>query len=468
MSSPYFTGLAPGVPRSFFSRNPESLNVNVTVENAAPCRKVLKVEVDAKTVQDAFESVTNEFQRSVKLPGFRPGKVPREIITRNFSKDLEAEVRRRIVNDSYKKAIAEQKLHPVTAPDVKEGNLDRTQNFTFDITVETAPEFELPEYKGLPVKREVRTVSDKDVQRALDVLRQRVATFNDVDRPATEGDIVVVNYAGTSEGRPLTDFAPTARGLTQQQNFWMEIKPGHFIPGFTEQLAGATKGEKRTVKVTFPQEFVAPQLSGKEGTYEVEIIQVKEKVLPEVNDEFAKQWGADSIDKLREGVRNDLESEIDTKSRRDVRAQLVEGLSSRVQCELPESLVQGETRNAIYNIVAENTQRGVSKETIDEKKNEIYSYAASNAKEKLKVAFLLGRIAEKEGIKVSREELMGRIVALANEREVKPEKLIKDLQKNDGFGAIHEQILLAKVVDFLEKHAVVEEVQPHSEPQPGA
>src|SRR5205814_4004450 len=123
-------------------------------------------------------------------------------------------------------------------------------------------------------------------------------------------------------------------------------------------------------------------------------------------------------------------------TRRNIRSQLIQGLSDRVQCELPESLVQGETRSAIYNIVAENTQRGVSKEIIDQKKDEIYSYAANSAKEKLKVAFLLGRVAEKENIQVTREELMARIVQMAHEREVKPEKLLKDLQKSNGFGAI--------------------------------
>lgn len=424
----------------------------------------MKVDVDAKTVQDAFESVTNEFQRSVKLPGFRPGKVPRDIITKNFAKDLELEVRRRIINDSYKKAIAEQNLHPVGSPNIKEGALDKTQNFTFDATVETAPEFELPEYKGLAVKKEIRTVNDADMERALNVLRERVAKYNDVERPIQDGDVVVVNYAGTSEGRPLTDFAPTARGLTQQQNFWMEIKPGHFIPGFTEQLIGAVKGDKKPVTVTFPAEFVAPQLSGKQGVYEVEVLQVKEKVLPELNDEFGKQWGAEGIDQLREGVRRDLESELENKTRRSVRSQLIQALSERVQCELPESLVQGETRNTVYSIVAENTQRGVSKEAIDEKKDEIFNYAANTAKEKLKVAFLLGRIAEKEKIQVSREELTQRVLAIAQEREVKPEKLIKDLQKSDGFGAIHEQILLAKVVDFLEQNAAIQEVQPSEAP----
>ena len=202
--------------------------MNVTVENLAPCRKLLRVDVDAQTVDQAYASVTNELQRSIRLPGFRPGKIPPQVITKNFSKDLENEVRRKIVNDSYKKALADHKIHPVGSPEVKEGQLGRSQNFTFDITIETAPDFELPDYKGLPAKKEMRTVNEADMDRALTVLRDRMATYNDVDRAAQNGDIVVVNYTGTSEDKPLTDFAPTARGLTQQQNFWMEIKPGHF------------------------------------------------------------------------------------------------------------------------------------------------------------------------------------------------------------------------------------------------
>jgi trigger factor len=421
---------------------------------------LLKVDVDAQAVKEAFESVTTDLQRSVKLPGFRPGKVPKDIITKNFSKDLEAEVRRRIINDAYKKAIADQKLHPVSSPNVKEGNLHREQNFTFDITIETAPDFELPEYKGLPVKKEIRTVTDADMERALNVLRERVAQYNDVDRPAREGDIVVVNYTGTSEGRPLTDFAPTARGLTQQQNFWMEIKPGHFVPGFTEQLTGANKGEKRTVTVTFPQEFVAPQLSGKEGVYEVEIVQVKEKNLPEMNDEFAKQWGAEGIDKLREGVRKDLENEIESTTRRNIRSQLIQGLSERVQCELPESLVQGETRSAIYNIVAENNPARREQRNHRPEKRRDLQLRHQHRQRKTQSRVPPRPRRRKGNIQVSREELMARIIQIAQEREMKPEKLIKDLQKSNGFGGIHEQLLLSKAVDFLEKHATVEEVQP--------
>jgi trigger factor len=437
--------------------------VNVTIENLAPCRKLLKVDVEAAAVSEAYEAATTDFQRGVKLPGFRPGKVPRSIIAKNFSRDLESEVRRKIINDSYKKALSEHKLHVVGSPEIKEGAFTLNQNFTFDITVETAPEFELPEYRGLPARKEARAVTEQDVERALDVLRERGATYNDVERPAQNGDIVVVNYSGASEDRPLTDFAPTARGLTQQQNFWLEIKPGSFVPGFTEQLIGAVKGEKKTVNVEFPPDFVSEQLSGKQAVYQVEIVQVKEKLLPELSDEFAKNWGAESLQALRESIRKDLENELAVKTRRSIRSQVVENLSKRVQCDLPESLVAGETRNVIYDIVAENQQRGISKELIDEKKNEIFEYASASAKEKLKVAFLLGRIAEKENIQVTREEILGRIYQISQERQVKPEKLIKDLQKNNGISQIHEQVLMGKVVDLLEQNAQIVEVQPEPE-----
>lgn len=240
----------------------------------------------------------------------------------------------------------------------------------------------------------------------------------------------------------------------------MEIKPGSFVPGFTEQLVGANKGDKRTVNVTFPQEFVSQQLAGKPAVYEVEIIQVKEKSLPELNEEFAKQWGAESMEKLREGVRKDLEQELTNKVRANVHSQLAEAISQKVQVELPESLVQGETRSTVYSIVAENQQRGVPKENIEEKKDEIFNYANQTAKQKLKMAFLFGRIAEKEGIQVTRDELTRQILYMAQQREMKPEKFIKELEKSNGVARVQEDILMSKVMDFLEKNAKIEEVTP--------
>src|SRR5437667_659938 len=359
----------------------------------------MRVELEAQKVDETFDSVTKEFQREASLPGFRPGKAPREMVLRKYAKDIEDEVKRKLISDSYKKAIDEQKLDVLGYPDIEEIQFSRGQPLQFAATMETAPEFELPGYKGMPVKIEERNVTDEDVERALDALRQPRASFQTVQRPVQTGDITVVNYTGTCEGKPITEIAPTAQGLTEQKNFWIDVPSKSFIPGFSEQLLGASAAEKRTVTVDFPADFVTPQLAGKRGVYEVEVVEVKEKTLPALDDAFAKSYGAENLEKLREGVRRDLENELDYSQNKNVRNQLVRSLLDRVNFELPETSVAQETRNVVYDIVQENAKRGVPRQTIEEQKEQIYSAATHGAKERVKVAVRLQKIAEKEAIK---------------------------------------------------------------------
>src|SRR5207248_6098848 len=287
------------------------------------------------------------YQKQAALPGFRPGKAPSEMVLRKYGKDIQDEVKRKLISDSYKKAIDEQKIDVLGYPDIEEIQFSRGQPLQFAATMETAPEFELPEYKGMPVKIEERNVTDEDVERALDALRQPRASFQTVQRPIQTGDIAVVNYSGTCEGKPITEIAPTAQGLTERKNFWIDVPSNSFIPGFADQLLGAKAGEKRTVNVDFPADFVTPQLAGKKGVYEVETVEVKEKVLPALDEAFAKSYGAENLEKLREGVRRDLENELTYKQKKSVQDQLVRALLDRVQFELPESSVARETRNVV-------------------------------------------------------------------------------------------------------------------------
>jgi len=434
--------------------------VNVTVENLAPCKKLVRVEVDVKDVDAAFETTTKDFQRQVSLPGFRPGKAPRDMVIRKYETDIKAEVKRKLIGDSYRQALTDQKLQVVSAPDVEEIQFGRGQSLQFAVTVETAPEFELPEYKGIPVKREDRSVSDEDVVRAIDMLRGQQAKFDTVSRVVQNEDVAVVNYTGTSEGKPLTEIAPTAKGLTEKQNFWVEIKPDSFIPGFAEQLVGAKAGEKRTVTVDFPADFVSKELSGKKGVYEVEIVEVKERSLPALDDAFAKGYGAENVEALRAGVRRDLENELKHKLERDVRTQIIHSLLDRVNFDLPESAVAAETRNVVYDLVRENQKRGISRDIIEKDKDAIYTAAARSAQEKVKIAFLLSKIAQKEEVKVSQEEVVRRVQTMAAMYQIPTEKFIKDLQKRDGVGEIYDQLTNEKVLELLQNNAKIETVAP--------
>lgn len=434
--------------------------MNVTIENLAPCKKLLRIEVPAQEVDTAFNNTAQEFQRQVRLPGFRPGKAPRALVLKQYEPDILTEVKRRLVPDTYRKAVKEHKINVVGYPDIEEVQFGRGVALLFNATIETAPDFELPAYKGLPARVPNSQVTDEDVEKALNILRDRQAKYETVDREAKDGDIAVVNYTGTCEGKPIIETAPTAKGLTEQKNFWVNIAKDSFIPGFSEQLIGAKKGDQRTVTVTFPPDFVTAALAGKQGQFAVEIAEVKERRLPELDQAFAESYGAETFEKLREGVREDLTNELTTKKSRETRNQIIKALLDAVKFELPEGVVAAETRNVVYQIVQENQNRGIGKEVIEQQKDQIYSAANAGAQERVKASFIFRKIAEQEGIKVEQKDLNLRVHLMAQQYQVPVEKFVKDLEKRGGVSEIYDQLMNEKVVKFLEENAKLEEVDP--------
>jgi trigger factor len=432
--------------------------VNITVENLAPCKKLLRVEVDAKAVDEVFEAITKDFQKQAALPGFRPGKAPRALVAKRYETDIKDEVKRKLISEHYRKALEEKKISVIGHPDIEEIQFGQGQNLLFAATLETPPEFQLPEYKGLPARREIKSVTDADVERALGLLAQQHVKFETAARELKSGDIAVVNYTGTCEGKPITDTAPTAKGLTEQKHFWVDAAPDSFIPGFANQLLGAKAGEKRTVNVDFPADFVTKELAGKKGVFEVELVEVKEKVPPVIDDEFAKKYDAENLERLRGGVRRNLENELQYSQAKAIRGQIVRGLLDRVAFDLPETAVAHETRNVVYDLVRENSRHGVTRETIEQQKDQIYSAATHNAKERVKLAFLIQRIAEQEKISVSQEEVLKRAQTLAAMSQIPFEQFLKDLQKRNGVNELYDQIAHEKVLAFLEQNARIEDV----------
>lgn len=441
--------------------------MNVSVETLAPCKRLMRVEVEAAKVDETFAEITRDFQREARLPGFRPGKAPIDMVAKRYETEIQAEAKRKLLSDAYRKAVAEQKLDVVGAPDIEEPDLARGKNFQFTATLEIAPAFELPEYKGLAARRETGSVTPEDVEKALRMLGERQTQYKTVDRELKEGDVAVVNYTGSCDGKPITDTAPTARGLAEKKGFWINVDATSFIPGFGSQLIGLKAGGKRTVNVDFPADFVTPQLAGKKGVYEVELVEAKEKVAPELNDEFAKSFGADNMEKLREGVRADLQNEWNLKQTRSIRNQVVQNLLGQVQCDLPESIVEDETRDIIYTIVNENQQRGVSKEALDAQKDQIFATASATARDRVKASFVFKKVAEKEGARVEQIEIARRLQDMAAQYKMPVDKLVKELEKAGGLGGVYTQLLNEKVVDLLVQFARVEDV-PLAAPAPEA
>jgi trigger factor len=246
--------------------------------------------------------------------------------------------------------------------------------------------------------------------------------------------------------------------LGENKDFWLLISSDSFLSGFCDQLIGANAGEKRQVLIDFPKDFPQQPLAGKKATYFVDVVAVKEKKLPELGEEFAKKLGLESLAKLKENVRKGLEAEVEEQQESDLRRQVIDHLLAKVEFELPESLVQQETRSIIYDVVRENSLRGATKEQLEERKNEIYGFAAKSAKDRLRTSFILDAIAAAEKIKVEEAEVEERIRQLAQRSRTTPARLKAQLAEKGSLGEIEEQILVGKTLDFLVDNAKVEVV----------
>jgi trigger factor len=437
--------------------------VEVTITDLSPCKKQLRIEIDVETVNAKFDAVAKDFRRHAHLPGFRQGKAPLANVMRSYGDKIGEEAKRTLMSDSYAKALKENELRPVIMPEVEELQFGHGKPFQYLATLEVTPAFEMPEYIGIEVEKERRSVNDADIAKALNTLREQRVSYADMDRPAVEDDFIVVNFTGTIDDKPITDLIKVARGLTEQKNFWLHKTQNPLIPGTVEALIGSSKGDKKTVTVTIPDDFVYEEIVGKEAKYEIEIVQVKEKSLPELDDKFAKGFGAESMDKLREGVESDLKNELEYSKKKSIRNQCVDKLLGAVNCDLPETIVNEATRAAVHNIVQQNHERGVGKEIIEENKDKIYANAKTDAEVRVKANYILSKIAEKEGIKVTDQELSRQVAAIAAQQKVKPQKLAQQLKDNGTIYQVQEEIMNAKVIDLLEEKAKVTEIDPKPE-----
>jgi len=431
--------------------------MSVTIENAGPCRKKLRIEVSAERVGGVRTEILNEFRKMASVPGFRPGKAPEPMVEKRYAAEIDDELRKRIIPESYREALTEQKLRAVGYPQIGEVQYQPGKPLVYQAMVDTAPEFEVPEYKGIAVKKKPAPVKDEDIAKTVEAIRDQQADFATVDgRGVRTGDFVILNYSGVSDGKPIAQLAPEAAALGENKDFWLLVSSDSFVPGFCDQLIGAQAGEKRQVLVDFPADFPQKPLAGKKATYFVDVTGIREKKLPEVNDELAKKAGVESLEKLNAEIRKGLEAEADGRSRTEMRNQVIEHLLKQVEFELPESLIAQETRGIVYDMVRENTMRGVPKEQLEKQKDEIFGFAAQSAKERLKTSFVLDAIADAEKIGVEENEVKQRIAELAQRYRTTPEKLRAQLDENDGLGEIEEQIRVGKTLDFLLANAKIE------------
>ena len=433
--------------------------MNVEFEALPNCLATLKISVSPDKVSEAVGEVTSNYAKYAKLPGFRPGKAPRSVVEKKFSKEIREEVTKQVLSDACREAIKDKGLRVLSLSEVEDVVWGDDQSLAFRATLVLHPTFDLPDYKGIPVTVPSAEVTEAEIDEAIENLREQQADFPDIEpaRPAAMDDFIVVDYDGTIDGEPVhVKFPKAGKPLSHNADFWIKMTEEAFFPGFCQQLVGANIGDTREFDIEVPADFPVEGMPGTKVHYKVAIKGLKARKLPELDDAFASSIAeGKSLAELRIMAREELQRQkhnnIDAAKRNGVMSALL----SKVECELPTAMVRNQTQSILQEIVRENQTRGVAEEVIKEHEKDLVGSAAQSARDRIKGTFILLRVAEQEKIQVTEMELRTRIAQLARKYEMTFDKMLKELQKRGALDQISEEILTAKTLDFVAKEASV-------------
>lgn len=426
-----------------------------TTEDISSTRKAVNLTIPAATLDGYEKDILKEYTREVRIPGFRPGKVPADLVRRQFAKGIADELKSKAVSEAFKHVTTEAKLEVYAIVSIKgDDDLAPGTDATLRLELDLLPQFELPEYKGLDVPEEPANVTDDEVEQAIETLRTHHARYEIADRPAQKGDYVKLAYSGTIDGTAIKDIAPNAHLYGTQNATWEEAgadpEKAAGIPEIVAGVVGKKTGDKAEFTHEFPADFDVETLKGKKALYATEILEVRSKILPELNEEFFKSVKATDLDDLRKQMRDGILSRKENEARAKRRQAALEALAAKVDFPLPESAVNREGHNMLLELAELQRQQGASISEIEEKYEETLASTKDAARTRLKTQFILGKIAEKENLSVSSQELTQRIVYEAYLARVPAQKYAKEIAKDrERLNTIRAWILCNKALDLV-------------------
>ncbi len=419
----------------------------------ATCRRELDLEIPATEVQKAIERVAREFARVARVPGFRPGKAPIPLIRRRFADDIKGEVLQSLLPEQIDKAVKDQKLIPITQPQVDHVDYAEDRPLKFRASFEVLPEFELGAYKGVQVEVEKAQVSDADVDKTIETMRERAATFVALeDRAVETGDYAQLKLVGTpiGGGEPL-----------MADNVLCNIGAEETLEAFTQNLLGAKPGEQRRFEVEYPADYPDKKLAGKKYTYSADVVAVKQKKLPELNDEFAKDVSdVKTLDELRAKVRQELEKEIDQRHSAAVSDAVLAKIVAAHDFPVPEALVENQMDVRLERAVRALAAQGVDPRAVNVDWVAMRRRQHPRAIEDVKAELLLDRIATAENIEATDEETDREIARIAERSGESVPAIRASLTKQGALDRMKSKLRSEKTLEWLQKNAEIKTREP--------
>lgn len=418
--------------------------------DAGTCKKELVIEIPVDVVRREAESVTAQYKRVARIPGFRPGHAPPTLVQRRFREDIRNEVVQTLLPRFFENVVKDQKLSVVGRPRFEELKFEDDQPLTCKATFEVYPEFELKEYKALEVEEEPATVTEADLNQALAELQQHAATFEAVpDRPASDDDYVAVSY----RGRDLKD--PESRPLEAREAI-IHVGGKGTVAAFTENLRGSKPGEVREFEVAYPDDYPQKSLTGKTYGYRVEVQSIKRKVLPAIDDDLAKSVSElKTLEELRGKVREDLEKRRKRRIESAAMQKLLEKLLETHEFPVPQALVEAQLDRKLENVLTQLMRQGIDPRTTEIDWRKIREESRPEAEREVRGSLILEKIAETEKIDVTDEEVDEIIREMAEERHEAPAALKTRLTREGVMDRIQSSRRNQRALEFIYRNAKI-------------
>ena len=425
--------------------------MKVDVNDVSGCSKEVHVEVPAETVQVKVDGIYKRISGEAKMPGFRKGKIPMDILRREYKSAVREEMVRHELPEFFRSVLTDRKIEPVAQPQITHLQFEEGSSLKFVAMVEIKPEFSLKEYKGLKIKKEPTKVKEDEVDKALEGMRDQTAQFIPVeDRPAGQDDLVIIDFNGSIEGKPFDG--------GKAERFPVLLGGEGLLKDFESNLIGMAKGGKKIFKMTFPEDYNKKEVAGKEAEFSVTLHEIKMKKLAPLDNDFAKEFGkCETVKELRDKVEEQIKAQKELEQRAKMVEQIGEKLIAENPFDVPGSLVNMEQQRLVRQGVERLRTQGldVNKLTEDQKKafvDKLRPVADKN----VRMALIVEKISEKEGIRCEEKDLEAYVEKVAKGANQPPDAVRRYLAQQGGLDSTKEWIQYEKTLDILIDQAKVE------------
>lgn len=430
--------------------------MNLEIKDAGTARKIATVTFDADEIKIKENEACKEIGKIANIPGFRKGKAPANVIRKRFSRELNDELTRKVSTDAYESVLDNKDIKVYSILKVDAGELSSENGASVEVTLDIEPEFEIPDYENFEVTVHSTEVTDDEIDKEINTLRDQRASFDEVDREAKEGDYIKCSYEGELDGKPVAEILPDKPMYGKQTNTWEEAgqAKGLGVDAIAQGVLGMKRGDKKDVEAPFVDDFEISPLAGKTVIYKLEVHEVREKKPPTLNEDFFKSIKVENLEELKDRVLTDLESRKKRDNQNAKRSQATQKILEIPDFPLPQQAVDDESNSIFQSRAQRAIQQGTKQEEIEAKKDELWKEAKVQGEARVKLTLVLSKIAEKEKVDVNNEDLARAATQEAMMMRKDPTAYIKELSKDRAqLQRLRQDILHDKTLDLIASKA---------------